>query len=51
MIGGLELIVIFLIVLVLFGGKRLVGLARHLRKGLKAIRKQTSDSPDKDLKK
>ena len=47
--GGLgmqELIIIFLIVLLIFGGKKLPELARGLGKGIREFKKATSDVQD-----
>ncbi len=49
MIGGLgggEVIVIFLIILLLFGAKKLPELAKGLGKGIKEFKKATSDIKD-----
>lgn len=43
-----ELIVIFVIVLVLFGGKKLPGLAKGLGQGIFEFRKGISGQEDKD---
>lgn len=45
-IGMPELIVIFLVVLLLFGSKRLPELARGLGKGIREFKKATSDLRD-----
>ena len=51
MIGGWELIVVLVVVLVLFGGKKLPDFARNLGKGVrefkKATRAITEDESDK----
>ena len=46
MIGFRELLIILLVVLVVFGGKRLPELGRGLGKGLSNFRKAVSDRPD-----
>lgn len=57
MLGGLgptELIIIFLIVLVLFGAKRIPDIAKGLGRGIKdfksAIREESDDSVDSESK-
>lgn len=47
MIGTGELVVIFLVILVLFGGKRLPELAKNLGVGLREFKRACSDI-DKD---
>ncbi|MFQ5602557.1 MAG: twin-arginine translocase TatA/TatE family subunit [bacterium] len=42
-IGMQELIIIFLVILLLFGSKRLPELARGLGKGIREFKKATSD--------
>ncbi|MFN0064857.1 MAG: twin-arginine translocase TatA/TatE family subunit [Chlamydiales bacterium] len=49
MIGGWELIVILIVVLVLFGGRRLPELARNLGKGLREFKK-ASQGLDEEIK-
>lgn len=41
MVGSFELILILLVVLVLFGGKKLPDLARNLGKGVREFKKAT----------
>ncbi len=43
-LGGYELIVILVVVLLLFGGKKIPELARGLGKGIKDFKKATEDS-------
>lgn len=50
MIGGQEIIIIFLIVLVLFGGKKIPELMKGLGNGVKEY-KNAVNSVDKDLTK
>jgi sec-independent protein translocase protein TatA len=45
-IGGMEVLLIFLVVLLLFGAKKLPELARGLGKGIKEFKKATSDIRD-----
>ncbi len=45
-IGGMEVLLIFLVVLLLFGAKKLPELARGLGKGIKEFKKATSDIKD-----
>ena len=45
-LGTQELIIIFLIVLLIFGGKKLPELARGLGKGIREFKKATSDVQD-----
>lgn len=45
-IGMPELILIFLVILLLFGSKRLPELARGLGKGIREFKKATSDLTD-----
>jgi len=42
MFGGWEMVVILLLVLLLFGGKRFPQLARNLGKGMREFRRATS---------
>lgn len=42
-LGGGEIIVLFLIILLLFGAKKLPELAKGLGKGIKEFKKATSD--------
>ncbi len=46
MIGGTEIIVILMIVLLLFGGKKLPELARSLGQGIREFKKASSDIGD-----
>ncbi len=52
-LGGTELIVILLIVLLLFGGAKLPALAKGLGESIKEFKKAAKDDPaeDKDEKK
>ncbi len=45
-IGGMEVLLIFLVVLLLFGAKKLPELAKGLGKGIKEFKKATSDIKD-----
>jgi len=45
-IGGYELLLILLIVLVLFGAKKIPELAKGLGNGLKELRKATKETDD-----
>ena len=45
-IGGMEVLLIFLVVLLLFGAKKLPELAKGLGKGIKEFKKATSDIRD-----
>ena len=45
-IGPTELIIIFIIILLIFGGKKLPELARGLGKGIKEFKKATKDVQD-----
>ena len=45
-IGGTELLVILLIVLLLFGGSKLPSLARGLGQSIKEFKKASKDDPD-----
>jgi sec-independent protein translocase protein TatA len=45
-IGGPELLIIFLIILLLFGAKRLPELARGLGKSIREFKKATADVQD-----
>jgi sec-independent protein translocase protein TatA len=55
MFGGLgppEIIIIFLVIVLLFGGKKLPELAKGLGKGIKEFKKaQTEEEPKEDEKK
>ena len=55
MLGGLgppEIIIIFLVILLLFGGKKLPELAKGLGKGIKEFKKaQTEEEPKVEEKK
>lgn len=51
MIGGWELIVIMIVVLILFGGKKLPDFARNLGKGLREFKKASQGIIDVDEKK
>lgn len=46
MIGSWEIVVIMIVVLVLFGGKKLPEFARNLGKGLKEFKKASRDIVD-----
>ena len=48
MIGGWELIVILIVVLILFGGKKLPDFARNLGKGLREFKKASRGIIDDD---
>lgn len=50
MIGGWELIVILLVVLILFGGKKLPDFARNLGKGLREFKKASQGILDDEKK-
>lgn len=47
-IGGMELVIILVIVLLLFGAKRIPGLAKSLGTGMREFRKGTSGAEEKD---
>ncbi|MBA2440990.1 MAG: twin-arginine translocase TatA/TatE family subunit [Rubrobacter sp.] len=47
-IGGMELVIILVIVLLLFGAKRIPGLAKSLGTGMREFRKGTSGADDKE---
>lgn len=47
-IGGMELVIILVIVLLLFGAKRIPGLAKSLGTGMREFRKGTSGADEKD---
>jgi sec-independent protein translocase protein TatA len=47
-LGGTELLVIFLIILLLFGGAKLPSLARGLGQSLKEFKKAKDDTSDDD---
>ena len=50
-LGMPELVLIFLVILLLFGGNRLVGIAKGLGSSIKAFKKSLKDAdPTKDLK-
>ena len=51
MIGSWELIVIMIVVLVLFGGKKLPELARNLGKGMREFKKASQGIEEKDEEK
>ncbi len=48
MIGTGELIVLFLVILVLFGGKRLPEFARHLGEGIREFKKACNGVVDQE---
>lgn len=48
--GGWELVVIVLIILLLFGGKKLPELAQGLGKGIKEFKKATNESTSENKK-
>ena len=50
-IGGQEMIIIFVVILVLFGGKKIPELMRNLGKGVKEFKDTTRDMMDDDHKK
>ncbi len=50
MIGGWELIVILMVVLVLFGGKKLPEFAKNLGKGLREFKKASQGIIEDDKK-
>ena len=43
-----ELVVIFLIVLVLFGAKKIPGIAKDIGSGIKEFKNSIKDNPDED---
>ena len=45
-LGPLEIIIIFVVILLVFGGKKLPELAKGLGEGIKEFRKATSDIKD-----
>ncbi|GAB4283656.1 MAG: twin-arginine translocase TatA/TatE family subunit [Marinilabiliales bacterium] len=51
MIGSQEIIIIFIIVLVLFGAKKIPELMRGIGKGVKEFKDATSDKPESDNEK
>jgi len=53
MFGGLgppEIIIIFLVILLLFGGKKLPELAKGLGKGIKEFKKAQTEEPEEKKK-
>ncbi len=50
-IGGQELLLILVIVLLLFGAKKIPELARGMGKGIKEFKKSQSEDEDEDSKK
>lgn len=52
--GATEIILIAVVILILFGGKKIPELARNIGKGIKEFRKSTThlkeDNEDKDTK-
>jgi len=48
--GGWELVVIVLVILLIFGGKKLPELAQGLGKGIKEFKKATNETADEDKK-
>ena len=50
-LGPPELIIIFLVILLLFGAKKLPELAKGLGKGITEFKKATNESSDDDEKK
>jgi sec-independent protein translocase protein TatA len=46
-LGGTELVIIFLIVLLLFGGAKLPGLAKGLGQSIKEFKKASKDEDEK----
>ncbi|MFC1558139.1 twin-arginine translocase TatA/TatE family subunit [candidate division KSB1 bacterium] len=45
-LGPMELVIIFVIILLIFGGKKLPELARGLGRGIKEFKKATKDVQD-----
>jgi sec-independent protein translocase protein TatA len=50
MVGAQELLIIFLILIVIFGGKKIPELARGLGRGMKEFKKASQDDDDQDEK-
>ncbi len=50
MLGPQELLIILLIVVVLFGAKRIPELARSLGQGIKEFQKSTRETPEEEEK-
>lgn len=51
-LGMPELVIIFLVILLLFGGNRIVGIAKGLGTSIKEFKKSLKDAdPTEDLKK
>ena len=46
--GMFELVVIFLIVLVLFGAGKIPGIAKDIGSGIREFKKSIKDNPDED---
>jgi sec-independent protein translocase protein TatA len=49
-LGGPELLIIFLIIMLLFGGAKLPGLAKGLGQSIKEFKKAAKDDPEEDKK-
>jgi sec-independent protein translocase protein TatA len=50
-LGFGELLIIFIIILVLFGGKKIPGLAKSLGEGIRSFKKAINEDESKDSKK
>jgi sec-independent protein translocase protein TatA len=50
-LGGPELVIIFLIIMLLFGGAKLPGLAKGLGQSIKEFKKAAKDDPVEETKK
>lgn len=50
-IGFPELMIIFVIILVLFGGKKIPDLAKSIGEGIRSFKKAINDDENKDEKK
>lgn len=46
--GGLELLIVLIIILLFFGAKRVPELGRSLGRGMRELRKGASEDPDND---
>lgn len=49
--GVMELVIIFLIVLVLFGAGKIPSIAKDIGSGIKEFKKSIKDNPDEDKEK